>query len=306
MLKLSTDEKRSLQFEVSIQGIDYKELTGSLKFVVEEIEYGFPATILEDHIDVEVPPLDDIIFKGMKDGVVADCKLEIFGNGFYLNPWSGQFKFKTPVKMEAKMRYAEDIEPVSESKPKPKVKKAITATLKEEVTTKEPKEEVEEKDIDLAKDEMLEVLFERAAKKTSFRKPGSTPKKKPQPPKRKVTRQQLVESKVKSKVDKIGSLVDSLLSGNQRARPIQEQKKVRKKKAVKIENIDNPVSLMESLGLRNPRVQKLMLERAETMGGSDNESMMRTLRQMLTNQRPMSTFEQFTERQRAQELDIDE
>lgn len=300
MLKLNTDEKRSLQFEVSIQGIDYKELTGSLKFVVEDVEYGFPVTILSDHIAVEVPPLDDIIIKGLQDNVVAECRLDIFGNGFYLNPWSGQFTLKTPVKMEAKMRYSEDVEqvePLIESKPK-KIKKVMKATLKEEAI--EPKEKPkaldEDNQLDLDRDEMLEILFERL-KPDDFKRPTQTtkkPVKKKPAPKRKQTKQQLVEAKVNSKRDRIGSIVDNLLERKTgSSKPVRKKRPPKKRKEINIENINNPVALMESLGLRNSRVQKIMLERAETMGGSDNESLLRTLKQMLTNQRPMTSFEQF-------------
>jgi len=129
MLKLNTDEKRSLQFEVNIQGINHQELQGVLKFVVGEVEYGFPVKILSDHISVDVPPLDDIVKVGLTEGEVVDCKLDVFGNGFYLNPWSGQFKLKTPVRMEAKMRIADDIPTLAKEK---SVEKGMTVTLKEE------------------------------------------------------------------------------------------------------------------------------------------------------------------------------
>ncbi len=102
MLKLNTDEIKNLQFEVSIQGINYDELQGSLKFMIEDIEYGIPVKIQKDLVSVEVPPLQEIVARGMEQGSIVECKLDIFGNGFYLNPWGGQFELQTPVKVEAK------------------------------------------------------------------------------------------------------------------------------------------------------------------------------------------------------------
>jgi len=129
MISLNTDEKRNLQFEVSIQGIDHKELNGAITFEIANVKYGFPVKILADHISAEVPPLDEIVKNGMKDGDIVECKLDVYGNGFYLNPWSGQFKLKTPVRMEARMSVIEDAPDI----PRPKnSQKKMVATLKEE------------------------------------------------------------------------------------------------------------------------------------------------------------------------------
>ncbi len=299
MLKLNTDEKRTLQFEVSIQGIDYKELTGSLKFIIEDVEYGFPVKILADHIEVDVPPLDDIVLKGLVDDSVAECKLDIFGNGFYLNPWTGNFKLKTPVKMEAKMRYAEDIvsyeppeEPVKENTP---IEKSIQATLKEDTT--DGKELTKE---NLTKEELLETLFERLNEQPQYVKP-TTGKSKPKTVS-KSKRKTLVEQKVQQKINKMGNLVERFLSPTTAA-PKPKKKVVKRQTTIPVENISDPVALMESLGLKNKKMQKTLMERAEVLSGSDNESIVRALKQMLTNQRELSTFEEFTKLQHKKHLE---
>lgn len=291
MLKLNTDEKRTLQFEVSIQGIDYKELVGSLKFIIDKVEYGFPVKILSDYIEVEVPALDDIVLKGLVDDSVAECKLDIFGNGFYLNPWTGNFKLKTPVKMEAKMRYAEDIvsyeppeEPVVEDVP---IEKTIKATLKEDDEIEIDKKPLTKGDLD--KEELLEMLFDRLDTPTEYRQPVTKMVK---------SKPQLVEKKVRSKLTEMSNLVDKFLTP-------RSKKKTKKpvKQQVPIENISDPVILMNSLGMKNKKIQRILLERAETLGGGDNESMIRTLKQMLTNQRGLSTFEEYTKREHQKQLE---
>ena len=102
MIKLNIDEQKSMNFEVNIQGVDYKNLHGSLKFIIDKIEYGFPVKILSDAISVDIPPLEEIVKRGLDNNEVTQCKLEIFGDGFYLNPWNGKFELVTTPKIVSK------------------------------------------------------------------------------------------------------------------------------------------------------------------------------------------------------------
>ncbi len=311
MLKLNTDEIKNLQFEVVIQGIDYDELTGSLKFMIEDVEYGIPVKIQKDLVSVEVPPLEEIVAKGMKDGDVVECKLDIFGNGFYLNPWDGQFELKTPIKMET-TQVKVDNDPRSKTK-------RIQATLKEEKI-----EEENEQKTSLDKEAILEMLFERLAeqgfdlKKRKQEQQLESPtkrypniKRKPAKAKRKVvvekkapkklTRQQLVERKIKSKFNGIDNLIKKVnrlteskkVIKNQKSNLLNENisdydiiKKVNDLKKDKNEqkmnlDPDDPIVLMESLGMRNPVIQQKMINKAEELGGDGNKAVTRTLKRLL-------------------------
>lgn len=116
MLELDINEAKTLEFEIQIQGIGYKDLEGSLRFTIGEIEYGFPVTVTETTILADVLPLSKVIKDGLKDGERASCKLELWGDGFYMKPWSEDITFRVPVQVEAQIK-----SPTSVQKPKPKV-----------------------------------------------------------------------------------------------------------------------------------------------------------------------------------------
>ena len=287
MLKLNTDEKRSLQFEVNIQGINYDELRGSLKFIIEGVDYGFPVKILSDHISVEVPPLDDIVKRGMKDGDIVECILDIYGNGFFLNPWQGKFQLKTPVKMEAKMRYEDDII-VETPQPEKKKEKTITATLKDVVT-----EQIEEVDEDIkaeTEDGIKTVLREEPKRKILDEIDKEVVLNKLFKKVTKYSKPSLTEQKSTERVSRIGNIVDSILSGGKR-KVVKEQKRIVKKEVKIIQN--DPVSLMESYGMRNKKTQAKMIDRAKSMGGDDDSSIFETIQKLLAPTTQTSIFEHY-------------
>ena len=104
MLNLNINETRMLDFEVQISGIDSEQLKGSLRFEVNNVEYGFPVEFKNESILVNIPPLKNIISTELKEGTTLKALLEVNANGFYLNPWSGEFIVSSPVKMEAKIK----------------------------------------------------------------------------------------------------------------------------------------------------------------------------------------------------------
>jgi len=107
VMKLKTNEAKSMQFDITVHGVDYSVLRGSLKFMIEGVEYGFPVDIRKDEIAVEVPALDEVIKRGLVDGNEVECKLDVFGDGFYMSPWEGEFKLITPARVEARMVYSD-------------------------------------------------------------------------------------------------------------------------------------------------------------------------------------------------------
>ena len=300
MLKLNTDEIRNLQFEVSIQGINYDELQGSLKFIIEDVEYGIPVKIQRDLVSVEVPPLEEIVARGMKNGDIVECKLDIFGNGFYINPWGGQFELATPIKMETKNFNIDNKQP----------EKKMVVELKEPKT----------KDT-LDKEAILEMLFEKLEEKgfktEGYKQPVIEPEvlieTKTEPSK--LTRRQLVEQKIKSKFTNVNNLVKNVKSltegkkvirNQQTIQPIQRrsagtdltdimnkvqelkgEKKISKSAPqsnveydITIDNND-PKVLMESVGMKSPRMQKIMMDKAIELGGDGDKAISETLKKLL-------------------------
>jgi len=103
MLTLNINESRTLEFEVQLSGINPDQLKGSLRFEVNNVEYGFPAEFKNETVMVNIPPLNSIISDKLSEGTKLRASLEANGNGYLLTPWSGEFVVSSPVKMEAKI-----------------------------------------------------------------------------------------------------------------------------------------------------------------------------------------------------------
>jgi len=158
MAIIDTSESKKMRFNVNIQGVDYKQLQGSVKFRLEGVEYGFPVDIMKDHISVDVPPLDDIIKKGLVDGETVECQLDVFGEGFYMMPWTGKFELSRKVVVEAVMVYEDDF--------KGKKSRTPMIEVKEELTENDNKVRVEE-NVDNGNEtsQMIKLLDELISKR---------------------------------------------------------------------------------------------------------------------------------------------
>lgn len=128
MLDININDSRDLNFEIELSGIGVTQLEGRLRMVIDNIEYGIPAQIMEKSIDIVIPPLKNLIQRDLKEGETFSAKLEVQGDGNYLNPWSGEFQIRNPVALEAKI-----VEVDKDSKP------AISVSINESRTTKKVK-----------------------------------------------------------------------------------------------------------------------------------------------------------------------
>lgn len=156
MLKLNINKKRKLNFEVQIGGIDTEQLSGSLKFKIDGIEYGFPVEIKNESIIAEIPPLRNIIKREIQEGEKVEASLELNGNGYFINPWSDKFKIANPVTVEAKIALEDE-----ENSEAPKVGVSI---ISEEKKSKNKKEIVKEK-VDKKIKDMKKPKSKRTKKK---------------------------------------------------------------------------------------------------------------------------------------------
>jgi hypothetical protein len=118
-IRMSTNEKKSIKFDIAIAGTDISELKGRLKIrhlqtpnmseaevkaiaTVNNVEYGFPIIINTDKtIEAEIPPLDEFIKKNITDGSILKAKLEIVAGDTYMVPWEDTINIEVPVAVEA-------------------------------------------------------------------------------------------------------------------------------------------------------------------------------------------------------------
>ena len=136
MLELDINKTKNIEFEVQTSGIDFKELDGSLRILIDGIEYGFKVEVNSSSIIANIPALKNILRREAKEGEQFEAKLEVHGAGYYLNPWNGSFVVKNPVLMEAKIR-----EDMQEKVPK------VTAKIKSEPSDKAGSKLVEMKKV---------------------------------------------------------------------------------------------------------------------------------------------------------------
>jgi hypothetical protein len=104
MLRLNVNEAKQLTFEVQIGGVHGDQIDSFFRIVFEDVEYGFPAKVGRDSITVDLPPLNQVVGKKIKEGDEAEVKLEIIADGHYLTPWSDRAKMSNPLVIEAKIR----------------------------------------------------------------------------------------------------------------------------------------------------------------------------------------------------------
>lgn len=152
MLTINSNEKKKLKFSVSLAGVMARDLRGALRLTVEGIEYGFPVQIVEGNVEVEIPPLKNLINE--VDSLKRyDVKLELIANDTYIVPWTDVANIKTPISVKVSESVIEedeivekikigvtnvDEEVIEEPKPKPK-KKIVTEKKKVKINKRKIK-----------------------------------------------------------------------------------------------------------------------------------------------------------------------
>ncbi len=315
MLKLNTEENRSLSFDVNIHNIDYKQLEGSFKLDLDGIQVGVPVKIIEDNITVEIPPLSEHI-KTLKHGEVVNGILEVFGNGFYLKPWEGEFQLTSPVKVEAKV-YEPDAG-VDLGDAQKHIAKTLTATLSDKPVKEQnennpadaedevrdaartikrgAKHDVLEDDDVITKKEMKEMLEDILGKKEKF---TETPKPKKQlvtyisksgktykvNEKVAVELRRLEEQKISKPKQKRTSEItqDDLMA---KLNQLKEKKGITPDMESRLSpsGTDN-VQLMESMGMMNQNAQQDMADKTVEDAGDNTDDQFDALKKMLELQK---------------------
>jgi len=103
MLDINSNEEKKMVFEVDIHGVQEKELQGSVKFLINGVEYGFPAVIDEYKVETLVPPLSKVIGWDIEEGTVVEARLDLHTDEHFFTPWVGKVKITAPRKVSAKL-----------------------------------------------------------------------------------------------------------------------------------------------------------------------------------------------------------
>lgn len=119
MIDLNVTEAKKIRFGVAVSGVQTRDLKGSLRMIIDGIEYGFPASIIDDKVSIEIPPLDNTIKTVLSEGQKINAQLEVIAGDTFLVPWTDSFRIHRPIKVEA---VVSKIEEIKEKKPAAKVK----------------------------------------------------------------------------------------------------------------------------------------------------------------------------------------
>jgi hypothetical protein len=136
MLNINSNEKKKLKFGISVAGVQARDLRGALRLTVEGVEYGFPVTIVEGDVEVEIPPLRNLIAE-VDAEKRYEVKLELIANDTYIIPWQDVAKIKTPVRVEVSESIQEEDEKVEE------VKIGVTKVDEEDIKEAKTQKETE-------------------------------------------------------------------------------------------------------------------------------------------------------------------
>jgi len=157
MIDLKVNERKKFNFQLEISGVEARDLHGSMKLIIDGVEYGFPIEMIDGSVVVEIPSLEKITKATLTEGQSLPVSLEIIANDTLIVPWKDSFTVRKPVKVEAKII---DMKDILDEINIPKIK--ITNIKEEKVNNKKEKkieEKVDIKPVKKHKSKMTRTIF---------------------------------------------------------------------------------------------------------------------------------------------------
>lgn len=100
---IKLDESKIMEFNMDLMGASPDNIEAKLRFIIDGIEYGFPAKITENTISVEIPALKNIINTKVINESVKKIqgRLDVIANGnVYISPWNSEIIIESPVSLK--------------------------------------------------------------------------------------------------------------------------------------------------------------------------------------------------------------
>lgn len=238
MLKLNVNEEKQLNFEIQIGGVQTDQIKSTLRLEIDGVQYGFPAQVGQESIAVNLPALNTVVAKRLKEGTEVQAHLDIIADGHHLTPWTDSFILTNPLVIEAKI-----VDVGFKEAPAFKTRMVTTGESgKSKQGVMIEKELVEEKEsspvsVSESEEDMTERIVNKLAEKLTAMKEDKA-----------------VKPSTKKKVVK-------------EEKAIEPEKKVDK---IDVKNIteEGVYAYMSRAGTKNERVQQLIYEQAEQAAGS--------------------------------------
>jgi len=277
MLRLNVNQEKQLTFEVQIGGVPYDQVSSHFRIIMDDVEYGFPAKVGSESISVDLPPLNKVIAKKIREGDEVDVKLEIVADGYYLTPWQDKIKLSNPLVVEAKIK---DDGFVANPALKTRLvsedggaRQRVTVTERDD---DEKEEEMEEKGTHkMTEDEIADKVFDKLSSKLSELLDKQSVKE--QDEEEEVEegcpsdggKKKVKESKTTSK--KKDNLVEQMLQDTLQRLDIspKSKKKVTLEYLKKNLTQEDVFKYMEKAGTKNPKIQEIIYEQASLSAKKD-------------------------------------
>lgn len=257
MLKLNVNEEKQLTFEAQIAGVQEDQINSFFRIVIEDIEYGFRGKVGKESITVNLPPLNKVVGKEIKEGDEVDVKLEIIADGHYFTPWTDKVKISNPLVIEAKIK---DNEVISNSTLK-------TQLIVSEDDTKQ--KTVVKENIQTEEDITDKIVNKLSEKFADLIKPKE------------------VKEEVKTDTPLTSGAMEKILAQTiSKLGLYTEEKKTSNKKKVTLEQFKKKLTredvykYMDRAGTKNPQIQEIVYEQAAS--AAKNNSPIEVLRQVIT------------------------
>jgi hypothetical protein len=247
MLKLNVNEEKQLNFEIQIGGVQTDQIKSTLRLEIDGVQYGFPAVVGQESIQVDLPALNTVVAKRLKEGTEVQAHLDIIADGHHLSPWSDSFILTNPLVIEAKIVDVGFKEaPAFKTRMVTKGEsgdRSQGVMIEKEIVEKDEKRTVTE-----TEEEMTERIVNKLAEKLSPMMQGSGGT---------ITEDKAVKKAVKSSKKEVVK----------EEKAIEPVKKVSK---VDVKNIteEGVYAYMARAGTKNETVQRLIYEQAEVAAGS--------------------------------------
>jgi len=290
MLRLNVNEAKQLTFEVQIGGVHGDQIDSFFRIVFEDVEYGFPAKVGREAITVDLPPLNQVVGKKIKEGDEAEVKLEIVADGHYLTPWSDRAKMSNPLVIEAKIKDDGFI-------PNPTLKTQLVVsedgarqktTVKEDVATEEDLTDkivskLSEKFADLIKPKVevtsgkMEVVEEKCSAKHVKEEEDKDDDEAPSEEKEDVKEDTPLTSGAMEKI--LSQTISKLGLHTEDSRTTKKKKEVTLKEFKKNLSKDDIYKYIDRAGTKNPQIQEIVYEQAVIAAG--NNKPIEVLRQVI-------------------------
>lgn len=104
LIKIDPNRGKLITFDLDIRGVDRNLLSAKFVVTINDIEYGFPAVIVNNKVEVKIPCLYDIIYNIETYKSYIKAKLVIFSEFQHFLPWEGRMKIMTPKSITATVK----------------------------------------------------------------------------------------------------------------------------------------------------------------------------------------------------------